>query len=75
MDPEDVRIWFGVISLIVVGGRADHAAGRAQRGQQLDGARRADDRVLPFLASDAVRVALIVGFPASSLWLPSLLRV
>jgi TRAP-type C4-dicarboxylate transport system permease large subunit len=30
--------------------------------------------VLPFLASDAVRVALLILFPSLTLWLPHLLK-
>ena len=30
--------------------------------------------VLPFVVADVVRLAILVAFPAISLWLPSLMR-
>jgi tripartite ATP-independent transporter DctM subunit len=79
MDTDDVRIWFGVISLIVVEvglitppvGLNVFVINSMARDVPMTETFKG---VLPFLASDAVRVALIVGFPAISLWLPSLFR-
>jgi TRAP-type C4-dicarboxylate transport system permease large subunit len=31
--------------------------------------------VTPFVIADVVRLALLIAFPAISLWLPSLLRI
>ena len=30
--------------------------------------------VLPFMVADVVRLAILIAFPAISLWLPSLMR-
>jgi TRAP-type mannitol/chloroaromatic compound transport system permease large subunit len=30
--------------------------------------------VLPFMAADVVRLAILIAFPVISLWLPSLMR-
>ena len=78
MSPEETAIWFGVLALIVVevglitppvglnvfiinGIARDVPITETYRG------------VLPFLASDFVRVALLVGFPAITLALPRFL--
>jgi TRAP-type C4-dicarboxylate transport system permease large subunit len=75
---EGTAIWFGILVLVVVGigltappiglnvfvisGLAkDVPISRTYRG------------VLPFLATDVIRLALLVAFPALSLWLVELL--
>ena len=77
---EETAIWFGILVLIVVGIgltappiglnvfvvsslARDVPIGRTYRG------------VLPFLATDLLRLALCVAFPALSLWLVRLLQL
>ncbi|ROR32194.1 TRAP transporter large permease [Inmirania thermothiophila] len=72
---EDLKIWFGILALVVVevglitppvgmnvfvihGMAPDVRLGEIYRG------------VVPFLLSDALRVLLLVAFPALTLWLP-----
>lgn len=79
MPPDDVAIWFGILVLIVVGiGMTcppiglnvfvvaslarDVAVTRIYRG------------VLPFVASDIVRLGIVVAFPALTLYLVKLLE-
>jgi len=78
MDADNLKLWFGVITLIVVEvGLITPPVGLnvfvinaiARDVPMIDTFRG----VLPFLASDAVRVALIVAFPAITLYLPKLL--
>ena len=76
--PEETAIWFGILVLIVVGIGLDRPTDRAQR------LRHQPDRqdipitttyrwVLPFLASDIVRLALVAAFPGLALALVRLL--
>jgi len=77
MDPEDVKIWFGIISLIVVEvglitppvGLNVFVINSMARDVPMAETFKG---VLPFLVSDGLRVALIIAFPMVSLWLPSL---
>jgi tripartite ATP-independent transporter DctM subunit len=79
MPPGDVKMWFGIVVLVVVelglitppvglnvfiinSLARDVPMGETFRG------------VIPFLAMEMVRVALLVGFPAITLFLPHLLR-
>jgi tripartite ATP-independent transporter DctM subunit len=79
MDSTEVAIWFGILVLVVVGIgltappiglnvfvvsslAPDVPIARTYRG------------VLPFLATDVVRLALCVAFPGISLWLVRLLN-
>jgi tripartite ATP-independent transporter DctM subunit len=80
MGPEDVKIWFGIISLIVVevglitppvGLNVFVINSMARDVPMIETFKG----VVPFLVSDALRVALIIGAPAVSLWLPSLFQV
>jgi len=80
MDVEDTKIWFGIISLIVVevglitppvGLNVFVINSLAKDVPMIETFKG----VLPFLASDAVRVALIIALPAISLFLPKLLAV
>jgi tripartite ATP-independent transporter DctM subunit len=75
MPVDDVRLWFGVISLIVievglitppVGLNVFIINSMAKDVPMLETFRG----VVPFLASDAIRVALIVAAPVLTLWLP-----
>ncbi|OGA21933.1 MAG: hypothetical protein A3H34_04535 [Betaproteobacteria bacterium RIFCSPLOWO2_02_FULL_67_19] len=78
MSPEDLKIWFGILALIVVElGLITPPVGMnvfvihslakdVPMSQTFLG-------VAPFFAAEIVRVALIVIFPALSLWLPRLL--
>ncbi len=75
MDPEDVKIWFGILALIVVElGLITPPVGMnvfvinslakdVPMGQTFKG-------VFPFFLGELVRLALLVAFPAVSLWLP-----
>ncbi|MEM7471104.1 MAG: TRAP transporter large permease [Pseudomonadota bacterium] len=74
MGPEEVAIWFGILALIVV----EVGLITPPVGLNLFIINRvADDipmgttyrGVLPFVASDLVRVGILVAFPALSLWL------
>ena len=77
MDPEDVKIWFGILSLIVVElGLITPPVGMnvfvinslakdVPMGQTFKG-------VFPFFLGELVRLALLVAFPAITLWLPHL---
>ena len=78
MEADDLKLWFGVITLIVVevglitppvGLNVFVINGIARDVPMIDTFRG----VLPFLASDAVRVALIVIFPTITLFLPRLI--
>lgn len=75
---DDLKLWFGIISLIVVeiglitppvGLNVFVIHSLAKDVPMIDTFKG----VLPFLASDAVRVVLIIGFPAITLALPRLL--
>ena len=78
MSPNDLKIWFGILALIVVElGLITPPVGMnvfvihslakdVPMGQTFLG-------VAPFFASEMLRVLLIVYFPALSLWLPKVL--
>jgi tripartite ATP-independent transporter DctM subunit len=78
MSPDDVKLWFGIITLMVVEiglitppvGLNVFLINSLAKDVPMIATFRG---VMPFLASDAVRVALIVLFPAVSLYLPRLL--
>jgi tripartite ATP-independent transporter DctM subunit len=77
MDPNDVKIWFGVLALVVVElGLITPPVGMnvfvinslakdVPMWQTFKG-------VFPFFLGEIVRLALLIGFPALSLWLPHL---
>lgn len=78
MPASDVAIWFGVLSLVVVEvGMITPPVGlnifiihsMAPRVPLVD----IFKGILPFLAADIVRIALLVGFPAITLWFVYLL--
>ena len=77
---EELKLWFGVISLIVVevglitppvGLNVFVINSLAKDVPMIETFKG----VLPFLASDALRVALIILVPVTTLWLPRLLAV
>ena len=79
MPAEDVAIWFGILVLMVVGigltappiGLNVFVVSTIARDVPITSTYR---RVLPFLAADAMRLALVVIFPGLALWLVRLLN-
>jgi TRAP-type C4-dicarboxylate transport system permease large subunit len=80
MQPDDLKLWFGIITLMVVevglitppvGLNVFVINSLADDVPMLDTFKG----VVPFLLSDAVRVALIVFIPPLSLWLPHAMAV
>lgn len=79
MPVDDVRIWFGIVALVVVEVGLitppvglnvfiiNSMAPDVPMKETFKG-------VLPFLASDAIRVALLIAFPAITLIVPTLLK-
>ncbi|MEQ8701793.1 MAG: TRAP transporter large permease [Bauldia litoralis] len=79
MPVDDLKIWFGIVALIVVElGLITPPVGLNVfiiNAQAPDiPMRQTFKGVMPFFASEIVRVVLLVAFPAVSLWLPHLLR-
>jgi tripartite ATP-independent transporter DctM subunit len=75
----DLKMWFGIIVLIVVEvGLITPPVGLNVFviNSMAPGVRLKETflGVLPFLASDAIRVALLILFPTLTLWLPHLLK-
>ena len=75
---EDLKIWFGVLALIVVElGLITPPVGMNVfiiSAQAPDvPMRRTFLGVLPFFGAELVRVAVLVAFPALTLWLPAVL--
>ena len=77
LQPDDLKLWFGIITLSVVeiglitppvGLNVFVINSLAKDVPMIDTFRG----VIPFLASDFVRVTLIVGLPILSLFLPKL---
>ncbi|MBI1245072.1 MAG: TRAP transporter large permease subunit [Alphaproteobacteria bacterium] len=74
MSPDDVAIWFGILVLIVVGigltappiGLNVFVISSIARDVPIT---RTYARVLPFLAADVIRLALVLAFPGLALWL------
>jgi TRAP-type C4-dicarboxylate transport system permease large subunit len=74
LDPESTAIWFGILVLVIVGiglvappiGLNVFVINTLARDVKLTTTYRG---VLPFLASDLVRLALLIAFPSLSLWL------
>ena len=77
---EELKLWFGVITLIVVEvglitppvGLNVFVINSLARDVPMIETFKG---VLPFLASDAIRVALIILLPVTTLWLPRLLAI
>jgi tripartite ATP-independent transporter DctM subunit len=78
MSPNDLKVWFGIIALIVVElglitppvGMNVFVINSLARDVPMS---RTFLGVMPFFVAELFRVALIVAFPALSLWLPHLL--
>ncbi len=78
MSTEDLKIWFGILALVVVelglitppvGMNVFVISSLAEDTPMADTFRG----VVPFFCAEIVRVALILAFPALALWLPELL--
>jgi tripartite ATP-independent transporter DctM subunit len=75
MDPNDVKIWFGILSLIVVElglitppvGMNVFVISSLAKDVPMSETFKG---VFPFFLMELVRLALLVAFPAISLWLP-----
>jgi tripartite ATP-independent transporter DctM subunit len=78
MSPDDLKIWFGILALIVVElglitppvGMNVFVINALARDVPMSQTFRG---VMPFFGAELVRVVLIVVFPALSLWLPKIL--
>ena len=78
MSPDDAAIWFGILVLVVVGigltappiGLNVFVVSSVAREVPIVSIYK---RVLPFIAADVLRLALLVAFPGLSLWLVRLL--
>jgi tripartite ATP-independent transporter DctM subunit len=74
MTPDEVAIWFGILVLIVVGigltappiGLNVFVITAITRNVPIEQTYR---RVLPFIAADVLRLALVVAIPGLALWL------
>ena len=78
MSTEDLKVWFGILALIVVelglitppvGMNVFVISALARDTPMLDTFKG----VMPFFAAEILRVALLLLFPALTLWLPRLL--
>jgi TRAP-type C4-dicarboxylate transport system permease large subunit len=78
MSVEDLKVWFGILALVLVElglitppvGMNVYVINSMARDVPMG---RTFLGVMPFFAAELVRVALLVAFPALSLWLPHLL--
>jgi len=78
MRPEDLKIWFGILALIVVElglitppvGMNVFVINALARDVPLS---RTFVGVMPFFGAELLRVSLLVAFPGLTLWLPKLL--
>ena len=80
LGPDETKLWFGIITLIVVemglitppvGLNVFVINSRAKDGPMLETFKG----VVPFITSDFIRVAIIIAFPVITLILPDLLAV
>lgn len=79
MDPDDVKIWFGVLALIVVElglitppvGMNVFVISAIAKDVPM---RETFKGVIPFFLVELVRLGLLIAFPVLSLWLPHLVR-
>ena len=80
MEVDDVKLWFGIISLIVVevglitppvGLNVFVISSMAKDVPMIETFKG----VIPFFLSDCVRVAIILAFPVVVLWLPHVLKL
>ncbi len=78
LPPDEVAIWFGILVLVVVGigltappiGMNVFVVSAIAKDVPIAATYRG---VLPFIGADLVRLSLLIGFPAISLWLMRLL--
>ena len=78
MSVEDLKVWFGILALVLVElglitppvGMNVYVINSMARDVPMS---RTFLGVMPFFGAELVRVALLVAFPALSLWLPHLL--
>lgn len=79
MSTEDLKIWFGILALVVVelglitppvGMNVFVISALARNVPMVETFKG----VAPFFAAEIVRVALLLAFPALALWLPAVLR-
>jgi tripartite ATP-independent transporter DctM subunit len=78
MSPEDVKVWFGILALVVVElglitppvGMNVFVINALARDVPMS---RTFLGVMPFFVAELFRVALLVAFPSLTLWLPKLL--
>jgi TRAP-type C4-dicarboxylate transport system permease large subunit len=78
MSTEDLKIWFGILALIVVElglitppvGMNVFVISAMAKGVPMIETFKG---VMPFFGAELVRVAVLLAFPAITLWLPSLL--
>jgi len=78
MTSEDLKVWFGILALIVVElglitppvGMNVFVISALAKGVPM---RETFVGVMPFFAAELVRVALLVAFPALTMWLPRML--
>jgi tripartite ATP-independent transporter DctM subunit len=78
MKPEELKVWFGILALVVVElglitppvGMNVFVINALARDVPMS---RTFLGVMPFFVAELLRVALLVAFPALSLWLPKLL--
>ncbi len=79
MSTEDLKIWFGILALIVVelglitppvGMNVFVISALAKDTPMIETFRG----VVPFFLAEMVRVAVLLAFPALTLWLPEVLR-
>lgn len=78
MSPDDLKVWFGILALIVVElglitppvGMNVFVISALARDVPM---RQTFLGVMPFFAAELVRVTVIVAFPALTLWLPKVL--
>jgi len=78
MSPEDLKVWFGILALVVVElglitppvGMNVFVINALAKDVPMS---RTFLGVMPFFVAELFRVALLVAFPALSLWLPKVL--
>ena len=79
MDSEDLKIWFGILALIVVElglitppvGMNVFVISAMSRGVPMHETFKG---VMPFFLAELMRVALLIAFPGLVMWLPSVLH-
>jgi TRAP-type C4-dicarboxylate transport system permease large subunit len=79
MSTDELKVWFGILALVVVelGLITPPVGMNVFIISALDRATPMAETfkgVMPFFGAEMIRVALLVAFPALSLWLPAMLR-